>query len=757
MNFKDYLPRYNVIWTSPSRDSMDSMPLSGRRGAGANVWVQDGSIWLYLAHNGAYDENGRLLKLGCLRLDLPGRAWVRFSQELDLASGEIRLQLRSGEGDRFSAVLWFAGESLIIQISDLPEQPLKLSFATWRDCDKEKIHLEVPVDVLACAEHAVRRDQVDFSSDGVRWWHRNADFPSVLDTQLASQPWAAETLHNPSRDLVFGGALACSSSLEPAGEEGVFWQNWRGRAWHFQTKPARNHVLAIALRAEPAGDPADWLETARGFLVPSVLSEAKAGEEILWDEFWSRSHIVINPGASPRDPGWQVGRNYQLFRYMLACNRGGRLPLLFNGGIFTADAFPGRIREGKGENSTEPAGPSTPDFRRWLFCHFMAQNQRWLGWPAIASGDRDLVEPSIAFYRDRAGTAAARAENLGAPGVVFPEPLNLWGLSWNARADGLCRAEHLLLDFSMMLEFAWMVLVAHSTLGRDLSQDLAWVVGTLRFYEGFYRKEAMKRTGSQLSSDGKLVIYPANSIEFATGATNPVEVVSGLRRVSEGLLSLPEGMLSPDDRSFLKRLQAVVPGLPIDTEAAEPVLLPAASLEKTFNLWELPEFYAVWPYRLVGVLDPETIPLARNTWKNLPARRAAYCRQDLSWMPVVANMAALGLADEAKRRIVDKLSDTRAQVRFTAFFGPGHDWLPDHNWGGAAMVGLQEMIIAADPVDHGRIKLLPAWPADWEVHFKLHAPGQKVVSGAFTDGALAVDEAGSRGTTDALPIAGILS
>lgn len=42
-----------VAWNSPSQDSLDSMPLSGRRGAGANVWVQDGSIWLYLAHNGA--------------------------------------------------------------------------------------------------------------------------------------------------------------------------------------------------------------------------------------------------------------------------------------------------------------------------------------------------------------------------------------------------------------------------------------------------------------------------------------------------------------------------------------------------------------------------------------------------------------------------------------------------------------------------------------------------------------------------------
>ena len=89
------------------------MPLSGRRGAGANVWVQDGSIWLYLAHNGAYDEDGSLLKLGCLRItpagvDLGGAG---FAQELDPATGTITIR----QGD-FSASLWFAGETLIVEL-----------------------------------------------------------------------------------------------------------------------------------------------------------------------------------------------------------------------------------------------------------------------------------------------------------------------------------------------------------------------------------------------------------------------------------------------------------------------------------------------------------------------------------------------------------------------------------------------------------------------------------------------------------------
>ncbi len=98
-----WLDACRVVWETPSQDSLDSMPLSGRHGAGANVWVQDGSIWLYLAHSGAYDEQGRLLKLGCVRITPVGAQLGEpgFRQELDPASGTITIV----QGD-FRASLW---------------------------------------------------------------------------------------------------------------------------------------------------------------------------------------------------------------------------------------------------------------------------------------------------------------------------------------------------------------------------------------------------------------------------------------------------------------------------------------------------------------------------------------------------------------------------------------------------------------------------------------------------------------------------
>ena len=62
----------------------------------------------------------------------------------------------------------------------------------------------------------------------------------------------------------------------------------------------------------------------------------------------------MNPSATP-DPAsepWQVGRNYQIFRYQLGCNARGEYPTKFNGGLFTVDP-----------EFIDPKLPFTPDFR----------------------------------------------------------------------------------------------------------------------------------------------------------------------------------------------------------------------------------------------------------------------------------------------------------------------------------------------------------------------------------------------------------
>ena len=109
----------NVIWDSPSRDSFDSMPLSGSHGAGANFWFQDGAFWFYPGHRGAQDDNSGMLKLGAIRVTPEGadlKSPKRFRQELDLPSGAIRVDAEAKDGTTLDARLWFAGGTLVVEV-----------------------------------------------------------------------------------------------------------------------------------------------------------------------------------------------------------------------------------------------------------------------------------------------------------------------------------------------------------------------------------------------------------------------------------------------------------------------------------------------------------------------------------------------------------------------------------------------------------------------------------------------------------------
>lgn len=521
---------YNIIWNSPSKDALDSMPLSGKKGAGANVWVQDGSIWLYLAHNGAYDEQGRLLKLGCVRLTPKEIALggVGFHQELDLATGSIIVQ----QGD-FKAMIWFAGETLIFESFSGKPHTLNVAFGTWRNQQRNGV-----IQDMGGAKGNYSPDQVKADNEGFVWFHRNADFPKDVLSMAKAQGIPEIEVYDVTTKRVFGGAIAVKGGISNVLITPVKWQFWEGKAWTGGTSANKNHVITMRLGGTINGDPRQWQNEAKSMLSAKVRQQAKIREKNKWNDFWSRSHVFVNMKNGDEDPGFLLGRNYQLFRYMLACNRDGELPLLFNGGIFTVDKFSDRIT-GNNNNNFDliPEGSViTPDYRRWMGVHFMSQNQRWLGWPTLANGDSDLLSPSLAFYRDRSIVAAARAKTNGAEGVVYPEPLDMWGLCCvSPGSDGLCKRKNLDYHFSMMLEHAWMALQAHDQLGISITDDLPWIEGTVLFYDIYYRNETKKRTGEELDKDGKLLIYPGSGLEYAGDATNPIDAVCGLQRVTAGL------------------------------------------------------------------------------------------------------------------------------------------------------------------------------------------------------------------------------
>lgn len=89
----------------------------------------------------------------------------------------------------------------------------------------------------------------------------------------------------------------------------------------------------------------------------------------------------------------------------------------------------------------------------------------------------------------------------------------------------------------------------------------------------------------------------------------------------------------------------------------------------------------------------------------------------------------MGLIDDAAELCIKKLQD--GIFRFPAFYGQAYDCTPDHNWGGSGVIGLQEMLMQTT---EDKIYLLPAWPKEWDVDFKLYAPYNTIVECVYKNG-----------------------
>lgn len=462
-----------------------------------------------------------------------------------------------------------------------------------------------------------------------------------------------------------------------------------------------------------------------------------------WKQFWGRSHVFINADKpDPNDKAWQVGRNYQLFRYMLGCNAYGKWPTKFNGSFFTYD--PAFVQNKRGVKT------ETPDFRTWGGGSFTAQNQRLVYWPMLKNGDFDMMPSQFDFYRRALKAAELRTKVYwGHSGCSFTEQLENFGLPvgscygwlgstcrWGRREPNTetgVQSIGCVYQFGHQLDFSFMLLEYYRYSGRDISPYLPFIDSSVTFFDQHYQFRQKQRTGKPLDENGHLVIYPSRGCESYVDAKNPADVIAGLKAVLSRLLELPSCYAPDPKKEKYRAMLQRVPPLPLKEKDGRPYLAGAESWSR-FSVGEIPELYSIFPYGLYGIGKPE-LELARYTWTDCLRARQKKAKEP--WYQGGIFTARLGITCEAKQIAIFKLSNSGQ--RFPAF-KDSDDWAPDHNWLGAGMIGLQEMLMSApEPPPPqadlaGKIYVLPAWPKDWNVDFKLHAPYQTIVEGVYRDG-----------------------
>jgi hypothetical protein len=722
-----WLDAYNVTWTEPGTKALHSMPCGGGNIA-LNVWTTKESLLFYIASPDSWDGRTQV-KMGRVRLTLSPNPFAGsdFRQEQRLADNSILVSGKAEDGTTVNLRVWVDAFQPVVHVEGESSKPVTATAA---------------IEMIGGAEGR-------FDKDAALWRFR-IDGPSPQRRELIEKNHAtaiADAVPDPMANYTWGGRLSGTGFIADAAGEAEN-EGQRSKAWSLRTKgPTTRIALRAVMRIAQDPTVAAW-EKAVAQLEARTRDTAAADRErttAWWNEFWNRSHIVINHGKDATDPAWETGRNYQLFRAMLAANRSGKMPTLFNGGPFLMEA--------------------NPNERQWVHAGFTAQNQRLVHWPMLKAGDADLLKVGLDFYKERHPLAIAWAKHFwNIRGAVFTEDIDLFGLPVYTTKDGSGHTDPECLRYHYVsgMEFALMMLQSGSYFGTDVRPYVPVADGMLRFFDQYYRKQHKQKSGQELDANGHLVIYPGNAAESHAGTTNDAPSIAGLTALTETLLGLPESATTPGQRAFWKSFRKQLPSVPVHDWKGKRQIAPAAAWEKQrpdFNM-ELPHLYPVFPFRLYGVGLPD-LDVARNAF-HLGDTCAVKQKNHFCWYQAGIFAAGLGLTDTARDYALAKFLHPRMgdpvegkdwerqknmspwELRWTR-----KDWeiprypafwdsmifcgRPDMDHGGAAMVQLQEMLLQT-PGD--KLHLFPAWPAEWDVDFKLHAPQQTTVEGVLRSGKL---------------------
>lgn len=704
--FAQPLADYNLIWTSPSADSFGSMPL-GNGDVGANVWVEPGGdLMFYVSKVDAFDAAHLLPKLGRVRLHFtPALVTNDFTQTLVLREGAIAIHA-GGVNLR----VWVDANQPVIRVTGTSASPVTVvaSFETLRPC----------------AEQA---DGVD----RLAWGYRNTSSDWSKHVQAQNTPEFAAKVRDPILNRTSGCRLSGAGFV-------------RADTRSLKLTAARKVDVSVRVLSSQTPALAEWFTE----LEKPVSSDWKA-HCTWWQEFWNRSFILVTgcgegkinldqcrfeqfPQGSQAYAGhkeipaatnaFQISQRYALERFCEAAAGRGTVPPPYNGSIFTMDMPAGA--QGFSGPKTRPV---SPDGRDWAVLSFMWQNTRHPYWAMPARGDFDTMLPGMKFVRDGLDVCRDRCQNIFKHDGAFIMEASWWNnvgvFKWSHVP------QHLRYHFLATVETPAMMCdyFEHTRDKKFLDEILLPCADEfIKFYElQFPKRDAF----------GKMIMSPAATVETYQPVTNPNTEITALRYVLTKLLSFDIGA---GRRAHWAKLLVELPELPTRRIRGMDLLAVGDEYAPGREICESPEMYSVYPFRQAWLGRPERLAMARQSFHvrttSLDGTDDTQPVETGGWQSAPVQAAYLGLAREAARLVSINFNDrfiawhgnvdpdapfpSRPRARFPAFWETKMDGTPDNDHGANSVNALQSMLLQSD----GRkIFLLPAWPEDWDVSFKLWA------------------------------------
>ncbi len=699
----------DVIWTTPGKNSSDSMPL-GNGALGINLWVEkNGDLLFYLGRNDTLSEVSQLCKAGMVRVSLspnPFLSGTPFRQHLKLRDGVCEITA-GAPGKEVRLKVFVDSASPVVHVMANSEQPLAVTakVESWRT-EPQPVPDESAWTLANGPQKIIQAPDVfpRAGKNSVSWYHRNENSFAFEETvRVQSLESIRDKMKDPLLHRTFGGWVA-----------GTGFASTDDRALS-TTNPVREFHLRVASPSEQTPTAEAWLKSAE-----SIANGAEDGQAALarttasWQAFWHRSWVDC--GIKSKS-AMTVGKAHTLQRYMQACAGRSVFPIKFNGSIFTVEPKPMR----KDVN---------PDWRRWGDCHWW-QNVRMPYHAMQAAGDFDLMMPLFDTFERIRPFAEARAKLYhNVEGCYFAETMTIWGTyanrdyGWNRTGkepkDVDCK--YWRFAWNQGIELVGLMLDYYEHTGDQTflkDRMLPMATSVLKYFDTRFRKDA----------DGRIILDPTQSVEtYWFDVINDTPTVAGLIDVSTRLCALPENLTSNEQRKFFSHMKTAAPVIPIEEAQLNGKPVRRIGVAQKYNPkrsnCENPELFPIWPFRIFGLERP-MLDEARNAYQ----MRGSH--NDVGWGYDGNAAPLLGLTDEAARILKVKIDNSNTAYRWPATWGPNFDWLPDHCHGGNLMASTNYMLLQHSG---DKILLLPAWPKDWDVSFKLHAPHQTTVECVYRNG-----------------------
>lgn len=737
----DKIESYNVVYTVTGQTDRSAMPI-GNGELCASVWMtEEGKLKFYFGRTDCLGENDVTMKHGMMEIETVPSFLSEggYRQTLLLKEGKIEIESNLGK-----MTVFVSSESHTIYVTGdfTKEVTAKAKFRTWRNHDVENLHNPWTIPMVRKA------DIVEYGKE-VCFYHKNGE-NGIKELARFEGVEDASVVPDFLTDRIFGGVLEMKDSK-------------------LQDKVLESRGKAFELAITTLSGQYKSVDVWRNELVDLQKRNLSAQEAMqktadFWSKFWETSYIYVS-GDTKIEPQCtediikravetrecneapsQVTRAYLLTKYMFACCKDGKFPLLYNGLLFNLTpgngerlevaTFAGTFTSQPLEDANEEVNP---DERSWTTEHLW-QNLRLPYYTMLATGDFESLKKMFHYYLRFQKLNEKRAEAYyGAKGIHNTEMTLSCGLQcapiygMNRENLKVGQAENQWggsIEISPGLELLNLMLdycVYSGDTTFLLEEVLEYAKKTFEYIETRFGRD----------NSGKIFISDINCVETYFHTCNPTPILAGMHCDLQKLLAAP---IDNEDKEYFAEILSMTPEIPTEMVDGEEMILPASEYkEERWNV-EIPEIYTVYPFaRYTKATKNEK--LAIRTFKkqvNKHGNMRPYVIGEVpgkpsysGWQYIGNTAAILGLTDICKEILENNAGLQNPGNRFPAMWGAAYDSVPDVDHGANIMNLLQLMLLQG----YGdELQILPTFPKEWNVKFKLHAPYKKVVECEYIDG-----------------------